>query len=104
MCWSEIQKIPFSDNTMSQQQSLDLTVTDFRVMPWKVPMVSILKLSVSEGKQNEPDKFWVTGRTKLVFRRRHSKSKQATESFSCYTQYAHLETLNYTKQTTFVYL
>lgn len=42
---------------MSQQQSLDLTVTDFRVMPWKVPMVSILKLSVSEGKQKKTDKF-----------------------------------------------
>lgn len=33
--------------TLQADSSLGLTVTDFRVMPWKVPMVSILKLSVS---------------------------------------------------------
>lgn len=95
----EIQKIKFSDNTMSQQQRLDLTVTDLRVMPWKVPMVSILKLSVSEGKQDKPDKFQVTGRTKLFFRCRHSKSQQATKSF----RYAHLKTtLNRTTLVLFI--
>lgn len=56
----------FYDNTRGQQQTLGLTVTDFRVMPWKVPMVSILKLSVSkEEKQNKTQqqtmKLQVTG-------------------------------------------
>lgn len=39
--------------TLQAKGSVGLTVTDFRVMPWKVPIVSILKLSVSkeEGKQ-----------------------------------------------------
>lgn len=44
----EVCKVKLSSYNTSNRSGFALTVTDLRVMPWYVPMVSILKPSVSE--------------------------------------------------------
>lgn len=55
----------YHKTTVEALGGLGLTVTDFRVMPWKVPMVSILKLSVSK-EETEQRKQQVAGYQRLL--------------------------------------
>lgn len=55
--------------TKEPVQSKELTVTDFRVIPWYVPIVSILKPSVSikkKGSLLEFMYFMINNKSKVV--------------------------------------